>query len=295
MLGLLAREEGRVDLLHGAAVAPLLELLVRVLDGADALGAVELLEGVVVPGAGRSRTTLGGIVLHLIPPGRKALRRAGWVLRGPWVPSSRRTIPRISSRWAARCAGETGSSTRSGSSAGMAATKKTVAPAIVLARWTGSIGERRAMALAVALEDLLADEIEERPGVLEHGRPVPGRGVGDLAQDQARDRGPRADVVDPGSHAGFDPGGQGIGARERRRDLFEQPPEDARENGVIELLLVLEVVDDRGAADPDPIGDVLEAGGGEALLGEDRLGGLEHGGPGALRARALRRCLRHGR
>jgi hypothetical protein len=134
------------------------------------------------------------------------------------------------------------------------------------------------------MEDLCADQVEEGLGVAQQGQCLVAAGVGHLAQDDARHRGPAPHVLDPGGDGGLGAVPQRFRARERLLEHLEKPPEHAAQDRLIELSLVPEVVDDGGSPDPHALGHVLEARGGEAPLREEGLRSLEDGRPRLLRA-----------
>ena len=98
-------------------------------------------------------------------------------------------------------------------------------------------------------------------------------------------------VVDPAGQRRLEPLDRAA-ARSAGRPC--QPPKHLVEHRRVELLLVAEVVEDRGAPDADVGGDVLEPRGLEAALGEVALGGGHDLGAGLEAAAAARDGLAGG-
>ena len=101
-------------------------------------------------------------------------------------------------------------------------------------------------------------------------------------------------VVHPGRDAVLDPGDHGIRTGEDELQLLEESPEHAVQDRLVELALVLEVVDDRRPPDADSLGDLLQAGGVEAALGKEGLGGVEDSCSRLLGPRSVYGTLGHG-
>jgi hypothetical protein len=74
-----------------------------------------------------------------------------------------------------------------------------------------------------------------------------------------------------------------------------QAAEDVLEHRLVECALVLEVVHDRRPPDADALGDLLQAGGVEAALGKERLGGVEDSCSRLLGPRSACGTLGHGK
>ena len=71
--------------------------------------------------------------------------------------------------------------------------------------------------------------------------------------------------------------GRGNRGHECRADIGGEAGDAPAEDGVVEVLLVREVVVEQGAVELRLGGDVLDGGGGEPLSGEAALGGVEQG------------------
>ena len=119
------------------------------------------------------------------------------------------------------------------------------------------------------------------------GEPSPGCALAASRRIRRASVGRSRHVVDPGAHRGLEPRLCVATRRQRRREAAENVVEHRR----VELLLVGEVVEDRRAPDADVGGNVLEARGLEAALGEVALGGRQDRGarllaaaPGGIRA-----------
>ena len=75
------------------------------------------------------------------------------------------------------------------------------------------------------------------------------------------------------------------GRGQRGLEPLAKPPEDALEDGIVELALVPEVVDDRGPPDPDLLGHIFQPGRLEAPLRKPQLGRRQDAPPRPLRSR----------
>jgi hypothetical protein len=143
----------------------------------------------------------------------------------------------------------------------------------------GIDGRRLGQGVSPALAHHLSGQGEERLGVPGQDASSLRRAVGNLPQQQAGQAGARPDVVHPGRDRGLDAGCEGPGRAKGFAGAFEQAAEDTGQHGVVELTLVAKVVDDGRASDPYPLGHVLEAGGVEAPLGEERLRRVQNRAP----------------
>jgi hypothetical protein len=107
--------------------------------------------------------------------------------------------------------------------------------------------------------------------------------VGDLAQRQARERRPAAHVIGVRGHDRLDALDDRHRALALGQQLLAQRAGGVLEHRLVQLELVPVVVDERRAADADPLGHVLEPRRGIAELGEDQLPGLEDRPPRLVR------------
>ena len=102
--------------------------------------------------------------------------------------------------------------------------------------------------------------------------------LGRVAQDQTGERGARHDRVHPDLYGPLDARCDRGRHRKRLVEARDERAEDVLDHGVVERLLVAEVVEERGPLHAHRLGHVLEAGAREAAPGEQALGGREDGG-----------------